>query len=86
MVLLNIAVIYQKVNYITRYLVAGDIEDFPGLDSIPKYDIEVAEGQVRVKANKPLLASGKRTKTMAKRDPENPSIYVIIGGGKNLAS
>lgn len=64
----------------------GDIEDFPGLDSIPKYDIEVAEGQVRVRASKSLLTSGKRTKTMAKRDPENSSSYVIIGGGGAGAS
>lgn len=64
----------------------GDIEDFPGLDSIPTYDIEVAEGQVKVRAKKSLLTSGKRIKTMAKRDPENPASYVIIGGGGAGAS
>ncbi|KAG0715763.1 Apoptosis-inducing factor 3 [Chionoecetes opilio] len=64
----------------------GDIEDFPGLDSIPKYDIEVAEGQVKVRASKALLASGKRSKAMAKRDPDNSSSYVIIGGGGAGAS
>ena len=26
----------------------GDIEDFPGLDSLPKYDVEIADGQVKV--------------------------------------
>ncbi|XP_045125782.1 apoptosis-inducing factor 3-like isoform X1 [Portunus trituberculatus] len=64
----------------------GDIEDFPGLDSIPKYDIEVAEGQVKVRASKTLLINGKRTKAMAKRDPNNNSSFVIIGGGGAGAS
>ncbi|KAK3870581.1 hypothetical protein Pcinc_024206 [Petrolisthes cinctipes] len=64
----------------------GDIEDFPGLDSVPKYDIHVAEGQVRVRASKSLLATEKRTKEMAKRDPQNSTALVVIGGGAAGAS
>ncbi|KAK8727294.1 hypothetical protein OTU49_009800 [Cherax quadricarinatus] len=62
-------------------LTTGDIEDFPGLDSIPKYDIEVASGKVTVRANKALLAADRRSKPLTRRDPDNPSNFVIIGGG-----
>ncbi|XP_045621987.2 apoptosis-inducing factor 3 isoform X1 [Procambarus clarkii] len=62
-------------------LVTGDIEDFPGLDSIPKYDIEVVNNEVKVRANKALLAADKRMKPMTRRDPDNPTNFVIVGGG-----
>ena len=37
---------------------------------------------MKVRASKAQLTSGKRIKGMAKRDPDNSSSYVIIGGGK----
>lgn len=63
-------------------ILLGDIEDYPGLDSIPKYEIEVADGSVKVRAKKDLLATEKRSKTMTSRDPDNPTTFVIVGGGK----
>ena len=33
-------------------LQTGDIEDFPGLDSLPKYDVQVENGEVKVLNNK----------------------------------
>ena len=30
-------------------LKTGDIEDFPGLDSLPKYDVQVENGEVKVR-------------------------------------
>ncbi|XP_064089762.1 apoptosis-inducing factor 3-like isoform X2 [Macrobrachium nipponense] len=61
--------------------VTGDIEDYPGLDSLPKYEVNVEDGNVKVRASRALLAADKRVKPMANRDPENETTFVIIGGG-----
>ncbi|XP_037900726.1 apoptosis-inducing factor 3-like [Glossina fuscipes] len=60
----------------------GDIEECPGLDSLPCYKVEVERGGlVMVQAKLKDLESTRRLKTMAKRDPENPLTYVLVGGG-----
>lgn len=59
----------------------GDIEDFPGLDSLHKFQVEVDSGEVKVRARKSQLASGKVTKAMSKRDEANTEEAVIIIGG-----
>uniref|UniRef100_A0A023F2K3 Putative apoptosis-inducing factor 3 n=1 Tax=Triatoma infestans TaxID=30076 RepID=A0A023F2K3_TRIIF len=57
----------------------GDIEDFPGLDSLPSYKVEIDSlGGVKVHAKKTYL---KRIKNMSRRDPNNDTTFVIIGGG-----
>lgn len=63
----------------------GDIEDFPGLDSIPCYNVQVEEGKVRVRAKRADLQANKRIKDMVKRDPNNDTTYLIIGGGPSAA-
>uniref|UniRef100_A0A1A9VWX2 Rieske domain-containing protein n=1 Tax=Glossina austeni TaxID=7395 RepID=A0A1A9VWX2_GLOAU len=60
----------------------GDIEEFPGLDSLPCYKVEVERGGlVMVQAKLKDLESTRRLKNMAKRDPKNPLTYVLVGGG-----
>lgn len=59
----------------------GDIEDFPGQDSIPCYRVNVENGKVKVRAKRSDLQANKRTKNMAKRDPNNDDTYVVVGGG-----
>lgn len=59
----------------------GDIEDHPGQDSIPCYQVRVEKGQVKVRAKKSDLQSNKRTKMMAQRDDKDERTFVIIGGG-----
>lgn len=59
----------------------GDIEDFPGLDSLPCYEVSVDNGNVKVKASVSALKSNKRIKTMTKYSHVNPNTFVIIGGG-----
>ncbi|KAG8187845.1 hypothetical protein JTE90_001219 [Oedothorax gibbosus] len=59
----------------------GDIEDFPGLDSLPCYEVSVDNGNVKVKASKASLKSNKRIKPMTKYSSVNPTTYVVIGGG-----
>ncbi|XP_039289208.1 apoptosis-inducing factor 3 isoform X2 [Nilaparvata lugens] len=67
-------------------LETGDIEDFPGLDCLPKFGVEVVPGGgVKVTANKQLLKSNKRARTVcAARAPKGftaESVFVIIGAG-----
>lgn len=64
----------------------GDIEDFPGLDSIPCYKVRVEKGQVFVRAKKSELQSNKRTLPMAKRDLHDSRVFVVIGGGPSGAT
>ncbi|XP_037805289.1 apoptosis-inducing factor 3 isoform X3 [Lucilia sericata] len=64
----------------------GDIEDFPGLDSLPCFKVDVEkDGQVMLRAKRKDLESSKRLKDMVKRDPKNHLCYVIIGGGPSGA-
>ncbi|GFS84404.1 apoptosis-inducing factor 3 [Trichonephila clavipes] len=59
----------------------GDIEDFPGLDSLPCYEVMVSDGYVKVKAPLSSLKNHKRVKPMTKYSHVNPTTYVVIGGG-----
>lgn len=59
----------------------GDIEDFPGQDSIPCYKVTVTDGKVNVRAKRSDLIANKRLKDMVSRDPKNNQCFVIIGGG-----
>ena len=66
-------------------LETGDIEDFPGQDSIPCYQVKIEQGQVKVRAKKSDLQENKRTKMMAKRDVKDERTFVVIGGGPSGA-
>ena len=49
----------------------GDIEDYPGLDCVPKHEIVIKDGcNVVIRANKASLQSHKRVKQMV-----SPSLY-----------
>ncbi|XP_073831082.1 apoptosis-inducing factor 3 isoform X2 [Musca autumnalis] len=63
-------------------LETGDIEDFPGLDSLPCYKVDVqSDGQVMVRAKRKDLDNARRLKDMVKRDPNNSECYIVVGGG-----
>nr|XP_033333253.1 apoptosis-inducing factor 3 isoform X2 [Megalopta genalis] len=60
----------------------GDIEDYPGLDSLPCYKVNVDDtGLVRVKAHRTELGLNRRTKQMYAPDSSNQATVVIVGGG-----
>ncbi|KAK5638929.1 hypothetical protein RI129_013224 [Pyrocoelia pectoralis] len=63
----------------------GDIEDFPGLDSLPCYQVSLLNDDVKVRARRSELTANKRTKPMSKRDPNNNEHFIIIGGGPSGA-
>lgn len=67
-------------------LASGDIEDFPGLDAIPCYQVKVEKGQVLVRAKKSELEANKRTLSMTKRDMNDNRTFAIIGGGPSGAT
>ncbi|XP_015176501.1 PREDICTED: apoptosis-inducing factor 3 isoform X2 [Polistes dominula] len=65
----------------------GDIEDYPGLDSLPCYKVTIdEEGLVRVKARVKDLEVNKRVKDMCEYDAKNPKTTLIIGGGPSAAT
>lgn len=60
----------------------GDIEDFPGLDSLLTYDVQISDdGQVKIRAPKKELEQTRRTKMLSKRDSDNQSTIIVVGGG-----
>ncbi|KAF5297030.1 hypothetical protein FQA39_LY12244 [Lamprigera yunnana] len=63
----------------------GDIEDFPGLDSLPCYQVRVHNENVKVRARRSELQSNKRLKTMINADPNDNKHYVVVGGGPSGA-
>lgn len=67
------------------YCYAGDIEDYPGLDSIHSFKVTLENGNVKVRAKKSDLLNTKRVKPMRRTSPDNDETYVIIGGGPSGA-
>lgn len=63
----------------------GDIEDHPGQDSIPCYQVKIEQGKVKVRAKKSDLQLNKRTKVMSLRDVKDERTFVVIGGGPSGA-
>ncbi|CAE1299829.1 AIFM3 [Acanthosepion pharaonis] len=59
----------------------GDIEDFPGLDSIHTFKVEVENDIVKVIASKKKLTQFRRVKEMANCNSEAQQTFLLIGGG-----
>ncbi|XP_040901679.1 apoptosis inducing factor mitochondria associated 4 [Toxotes jaculatrix] len=59
----------------------GDIEEYPGLDSLPSYKVKVEDGKVYVSINKKILKQTKRVKEMCSLVPDIKHTIVLIGGG-----
>ncbi|XP_046839901.1 apoptosis-inducing factor 3-like isoform X2 [Xenia sp. Carnegie-2017] len=60
----------------------GDIEDFPGLDAIPKFQTKIVEGNVLVIANPEDLKSHKKVSEMSRASPnEDGRTFLLLGGG-----
>lgn len=57
----------------------GDIEEYPGLDSLPSYRVEVVDGSVYVSIKKNSLT--RRVKEMCRMVPEIKHTIVLVGGG-----
>ncbi|XP_049825154.1 apoptosis-inducing factor 3 isoform X3 [Aethina tumida] len=63
-------------------ILTGDIEDFPGLDSLPCHQVTVdGSGNVKVRAKRTELTNLKRLNAMVGRDGCEKRKIVVIGGG-----
>ncbi|KAF7661951.1 hypothetical protein LDENG_00248890 [Lucifuga dentata] len=67
-------------------IATGDIEDFPGLDSLPTFQVRVEKDKVIIRANKQALQSQKRSKPMVRcsaviNSSTGFSHVLIIGSG-----
>lgn len=58
----------------------GDIEDFPGLDSLPKFDVEISDNTVMIKTTKKSAEKARRQKPMVSMVDETKT-YLLVGGG-----
>jgi len=59
----------------------GDIEDYPGLDCVPKHEVVIRGSQIFVQAEKEALSSHKRYKSVIQTYQECGPHVLIIGGG-----
>uniref|UniRef100_A0A673NN14 Apoptosis-inducing factor 3-like n=1 Tax=Sinocyclocheilus rhinocerous TaxID=307959 RepID=A0A673NN14_9TELE len=67
-------------------ITTGDIEDFPGLDSLPTFQARVEKEKVIIRANKQALQTQRRSKAMSKcsaviNSSTGFSHILIIGSG-----
>uniref|UniRef100_A0A671R5I1 Apoptosis-inducing factor 3-like n=1 Tax=Sinocyclocheilus anshuiensis TaxID=1608454 RepID=A0A671R5I1_9TELE len=67
-------------------ITTGDIEDFPGLDSLPTFQVRVEKEKVIIRANKQALQTQRRSKAMSKcsaviHSSTGFSHVLIIGSG-----
>lgn len=63
----------------------GDIEEFPGLDSLPSFKVEVSDGKVKIRADRAALTNNKRQKAMCKAQSGNKGVLIIGGGPASVA-
>ncbi|KAM4699305.1 apoptosis-inducing factor 3-like isoform 1-T2 [Discoglossus pictus] len=59
----------------------GDIEEFPGLDSLPCFKVTVENGKVNITTSKTALEKVKRVKSMSSYCEDDRSTVAIIGAG-----
>ncbi|KAL0266961.1 UNVERIFIED_CONTAM: hypothetical protein PYX00_009360 [Menopon gallinae] len=59
----------------------GDIEDFPGLDSLPCYRVIVENGNVKVRAERDMLTKSKRVRSFNWPIQYDCRTFIVVGGG-----
>ncbi|XP_062887308.1 apoptosis inducing factor mitochondria associated 4 isoform X1 [Mobula hypostoma] len=59
----------------------GDIEEYPCLDALQCFPVEVQNGKVIISASVEALEENRRIKTMVTPSPTNKTVILLIGGG-----
>lgn len=59
----------------------GDIEDFPGLDSVPKFGVRVDGENIVVVAEQSALSDFRRTSNMISAKSDDRRVFLVVGGG-----
>ncbi|CAJ0961040.1 unnamed protein product, partial [Mesorhabditis belari] len=67
-------------------LKTGDIEEFPGFDSINSYQIENRNGKLFLKSTEKRLGNDRRTRKAPKVIEKKENPIVVIGGGPSADS
>ncbi|KAK6756317.1 hypothetical protein RB195_014617 [Necator americanus] len=62
----------------------GDIEDFPGFDSLNTYDVKEVDGNLVLNTTEQQLANSRRTRKSNLHAPNNDAPIIVIGGGDGL--
>ena len=65
--------------------VTGDIEDFPGVDSLVRFEAEERDGVIKVRARKSMLEEGRRKRPVCKMTESEQKVVVIGGGGAGFS-
>uniref|UniRef100_A0A1I7V458 Rieske domain-containing protein n=1 Tax=Caenorhabditis tropicalis TaxID=1561998 RepID=A0A1I7V458_9PELO len=65
---------------------SGDIEDYPGFDSLHSYDVSVRDGDIILKTTEKKLSSDRRIRHLPKMKECNDRPVVVIGGGVATAT
>ncbi|XP_077995497.1 apoptosis-inducing factor 3-like isoform X2 [Glandiceps talaboti] len=60
---------------------SGDIEDYPGLDGVQKFEVDIQDNKVVVKTHKKALEKSRRIQEMCSKSPDEESTILLIGGG-----
>lgn len=66
-------------------IATGDIEEYPGLDSIHSFKVTVENGNVKVRAKITDLLQHKRMKPMTRALSSATVLFAIVGGGPSGA-
>ncbi|ETN69137.1 rieske [2Fe-2S] domain protein, partial [Necator americanus] len=64
----------------------GDIEDFPGFDSLNTYDVKEVDGNLVLNTTEQQLANSRRTRKSNLHVPNNDAPIIVIGGGISAAT
>ncbi|XP_068600231.1 apoptosis-inducing factor 3 [Brachionichthys hirsutus] len=59
----------------------GDLEEYPGIDSLPCHKVKIQNSEVFVSINKKTLRQEKRLKRMGARVPGVTHTVLLLGGG-----
>ncbi|MEQ2256150.1 hypothetical protein ILYODFUR_021436 [Ilyodon furcidens] len=59
----------------------GDIEEYPGLDCLPTYKVNLQDGNVYVSINKKSMKLTKRVREMCTVQPDVKHTILLVGGG-----
>uniref|UniRef100_UPI00398F120F apoptosis inducing factor mitochondria associated 4 n=1 Tax=Pristiophorus japonicus TaxID=55135 RepID=UPI00398F120F len=59
----------------------GDIEEFPSLDCLQSFKVDILNDKVIVSIRLKAFPSSKRTKAMISQSPKDKHVILIIGGG-----
>ncbi|GAB1598082.1 apoptosis-inducing factor 3-like [Argonauta hians] len=59
----------------------GDIEDFPGLDSLHTFKVNIEDGIAKINVSEDKIKQFRRVKPMVKYSSSTKEVHLLVGGG-----